>query len=546
MSSTTTTEVNAPPALMAKLEDEQVPMSVRALEIDVEIAGLLARTTMAITFENPHDRDLEGELTFPLPDGATLSGFALDVDGQLVDASLVEKQRARVVFEEEVRKGIDPGLLEQVSGNLFRTRIWPLPARGTRLARGTYVSSLVTQGGDAFYELPLQFEPPRRDVSHQQTRPFAAWAELFDSPAEQQTDAPAETFKLRVTVAKGSTAPEVEDAEEWNETLGFEDRGNAWIAETCRTQGLPAKVKIGLPGISDAEVAIERNDDSHYFRIDMRVDEAGPSEAQTPERIALGWDASLSRAMTDKREDFELIRSLMTHWGSLQVDVFVLRNTVEEPRHFPIIAGDAEDLIEFLANLPYDGGTRLGALRLDDSTCDDCLVFTDGLSNLDDGLPHTAEVPTYVVSGNAAANGPLLRHVADRSGGAWLDLTRMSVQDAVGQIVSEGLTFLGAEFAEGEVCDILPSGCRRLEDDRIGVGGRLLTEEAEVTLRFGRGNRETTRRKFRLCRADSAKDRRTGSVSRPKRWRDAGTQPPFPDRDTERLAAGARNPRTAP
>jgi Ca-activated chloride channel family protein len=511
MSSTTTTDVKAPPALMAKLKDESVPMTVRAIEIDVEIAGLLARTTMTITFENPHDQDLEGELTFPLPDSATLSGFGLDVDGQLVDASLVEKHRARVVFEEEVRKGIDPGLLEQVSGNLFRTRIWPLPAQGTRSVKVKYVSPLTTQGSDAFYELPLQFEPPRRDVSQDQTRPFAAWAGLFDSPVEEQIPSPSQAFKLRVTVAKSATTPEVRDAEEWSETFGFEDRGNAWIAETARTQGLPAKVRIGLPGVPDAEVAVERHDDSHYFRIDMRVDEPDPSAAQIPERVALAWDATLSRGMVDKCKDFELIRSLTKQWGSLQVELFVLRDTVEEPRRFPIIAGDAESLLEFLANLPYDGGTRLGALRLDSRVCDACLVFSDGLSNLDARLPQTAEVPTYVVSGDAAANRPLLRYVADQSGGAWLDLTQMSVQDAVNQIVSEGLTFLGAEFVEDEVCDIVPTGRRRLEDGRISVGGRLVAEEADVTLRFGRGNRETTRRRFRLRRAEAGT---TGLIGR--------------------------------
>src|SRR5690348_4058772 len=59
---------------------------------------------------------------------------------------VVEKEKARIAFEAEVRKGVgndclkciidqdlfsaDPGLLEMVQGNVFRTRVYPLPPNG--------------------------------------------------------------------------------------------------------------------------------------------------------------------------------------------------------------------------------------------------------------------------------------------------------------------------------------------------------------------------------------------------------------------------------
>jgi hypothetical protein len=81
---------------MVELDETTVPMTVDALSIDVQIADTASRTTIIATFANPHDRDLEGEVTFPLPDGAALCGYGLDIDGEMVDASLVEKQKARV------------------------------------------------------------------------------------------------------------------------------------------------------------------------------------------------------------------------------------------------------------------------------------------------------------------------------------------------------------------------------------------------------------------------------------------------------------------
>ena len=53
--------------------------------------------------------DLEGELVFPLPEGTTVSGYGLDIDGVVVDGVVVTKEKARVAFEAETRRRVDPG-----------------------------------------------------------------------------------------------------------------------------------------------------------------------------------------------------------------------------------------------------------------------------------------------------------------------------------------------------------------------------------------------------------------------------------------------------
>ena len=73
----------------------------------------------------------------------------------------------------------------------------------------------------------------------------------------------------------------------------------------------------------------------------------------------------------------------------------------------------------------------------------------------------------------------------------------------------EALTLLGIESSGNDVSDLFPPGVCRLEDGHVGICGRLLVDETEITLRFGRGNRETTRRTVRL-RQDKA--RSTGLI----------------------------------
>lgn len=43
-----------------------------------------------MTFLNDSEVETEGELIFPMPEGAALCGYAVDINGQLVDGVLIE------------------------------------------------------------------------------------------------------------------------------------------------------------------------------------------------------------------------------------------------------------------------------------------------------------------------------------------------------------------------------------------------------------------------------------------------------------------------
>ena len=92
------------PYIEAPRGDRAIELS--GLEIAVKVSGLLAETTQTMRFYNANDRALEGSLSFPLPDNAVVCGYALDVEGQMVDGVVVAKQEARLILEAEERKVI--------------------------------------------------------------------------------------------------------------------------------------------------------------------------------------------------------------------------------------------------------------------------------------------------------------------------------------------------------------------------------------------------------------------------------------------------------
>src|SRR5450755_2540852 len=87
---------HAPQLMAGDNAADRKPLGLASADIRVVITGSIAETTMVLTFRNETPRVLEGELSFPLPENATVNGFGLDVGGTLVDGVPVEREKARV------------------------------------------------------------------------------------------------------------------------------------------------------------------------------------------------------------------------------------------------------------------------------------------------------------------------------------------------------------------------------------------------------------------------------------------------------------------
>jgi len=126
----------------SKTWNADIPVTVESKSEIVADNGLYRRVETTVTFTNPNSRVYEGELEFPLPDGATVCGYALDVNGTMEPGVVCEKEKARMAFDNERRKGVDPGIVEHVKGNLWKTRIYPLMPNIPRKAMVAYIEPL--------------------------------------------------------------------------------------------------------------------------------------------------------------------------------------------------------------------------------------------------------------------------------------------------------------------------------------------------------------------------------------------------------------------
>ena len=100
----------------------------------------------------------EGEFYFPLPQDASIAGFGMWIGDRLVEANVVEKQRARAIFETFLSRRLDPGLLEWTGGNLFKARVFPIPGKSEKRITITYTQFLPLRDGVYRYQYGLQSE----------------------------------------------------------------------------------------------------------------------------------------------------------------------------------------------------------------------------------------------------------------------------------------------------------------------------------------------------------------------------------------------------
>ena len=106
--------------------------------VSARINHLVATVTVDAEIHNPSRRQVEGTYLFPLPPGAAVSAFDLEIDGKPVAGELLPAGEARSTYEAIVRNAIDPALLEFAGGNLFRARVFPIGAGKTRRISLTY------------------------------------------------------------------------------------------------------------------------------------------------------------------------------------------------------------------------------------------------------------------------------------------------------------------------------------------------------------------------------------------------------------------------
>ncbi|CAF3461437.1 unnamed protein product [Rotaria socialis] len=470
------------------------PLKMIKLKVEQQVNAsfpLIHQVATTMTFKNDHNRVLEGALEFTLPATATICGFGLDVDGAIVDGVVVEKEKARVTFEKEVRKGVDPGLVEMVKGNIFRTRVYPMPPGGIRIVRVIYQDQAQMENDCFLFHIPIDFNTILENLD-------MSLVCIHASNDDQPKFVSNVKFQQPFVNSNGRYCSEIHQTN----VQPMKD-------EQCITY----KLKNLTPGQPIHSVEIDPDDRSQAYFALSYIPPLSQSSSTVPNNqktmsICILWDASLSRANLENRNhEIQMLKKILNTWESnginINLTVVVFRNELEEPRSFNLQVQDYWSKInQFLTNVSYDGATNLFQLATLSTTIPNVthyFLFSDCLSTIGNDEPaffnNLTTKPIWIFNANAThepSNFPLINYLTNLSSGGYISREKIMAQNNAIDIVQwidrpQTRYFNTNTINDTDVHDIYPSHSITLAPNTerfILVGKMSSSTTANIAVNF--------------------------------------------------------------
>ncbi|WP_378183029.1 VIT domain-containing protein [Aquimarina sp. SS2-1] len=442
--------------------NDSVQLKLSVLKVDVKIIGNFATTTYDMKFFNEQDRTLEGELIFPLGQGQSVSGFEMDVNGEMRAAVIVEKELARVAYESTVRQNIDPGLLEKTQGNNYKARIYPILPKGYKNIIITYEQELFNTDDSRLYDLPLGFTN-RMDE-----------------------------FFVDINVY-GSEKPKVT-----NNDVAFVQKDNKYQASIYKKNYVASSsILVNIPKILGSRQVITYND---FFYINQQF-EPNSRLKEKPKSVTILWDSSFSNNHRETKKELELLDLYFGYLQNVDVQFISFSNSMHFNKMFTVANGNWSILKEQIEKVTYDGGTSLGFLNKIKIKSEEVLFFTDGLINLG-GFDKKINKSIYTINSSVSGDHEYMNSIATRSGGNYINLIRFSPKNALEILKHETYQFLGIAKND-KVEEVYPNQNTNVLSD-FSLTGKF-REHTTVTLLFGYQNKVTN--KIQVSTTSEAQDK---------------------------------------
>jgi hypothetical protein len=351
-------------------------LQISDFDLRIDIVGSVAAATATMTFLNPGSSELEGDLSFQLPDGAVVSGYALDVGDTLIDGVLVEPEKAKRTYETQVRRGIDPGITRTTHANVFSTRIYPIRAGSSRTVRLRFVAPVSALAG---WALPLE------------------------------TAKSVDRYSIALRAEGVASAPEVRFGDA---SAKWRSEGGAYLIELGgkRTR-LAGELRIGPVRLEQAVVVTRHANGKRFFQISDAVNRAA-KRASTGQRVRVYWDRSLSRRDDRLADELQLLDRYLAASRPESIEAVVFNSSGARVTR----VADREELAAHLRGVLYRGATSFAVLqKADVAPADVCLVFSDGAVTIDARPDFKPGCRVFAISSAADADLAFLSRLATRA-----------------------------------------------------------------------------------------------------------------------------------
>jgi uncharacterized protein YfaP (DUF2135 family) len=441
---------------------DSVNVKMSQLLVNVKVVGNMAYTTAEMHFTNSSNRDMEAELLFPLPEGVSVSRYAIDINGKMREAVPVNKNKGKQVFEAIIHRRVDPGLLEKVEGNNFRTRVYPIQPNKERIVIIGYEEELSN-----FDKNNLAYN-------------------LVSSYSQK-----LEKFEIKISVLGATNQPTINEvsidkveATDWNQS---------YETKISKTNYQPAeKLLIKIPIKNEVpSVVVQSVNGQHYFYANTIIENQAIPKTN-PNSIGIIWDNSLSCKNRNLTKELALLEAYFAKIQNTRVTLYLLNYTFNKSESFTVTNGDWLALKSKLENTIYDGGTRFSKVKLEKN--DEYLFFSDGLSSLSHNEIEKSKTPIYTITSVVSSDYAFLNYNSLVTKGNFINLNQLNLESAIEKLTKQSLKFLGIKenYLVTELYPLVGSPVF----GSFSVSGISLNATNEVVLLFGYDNQPVLEKKL--------------------------------------------------
>ncbi len=497
--------------LMTPTDSDLPQLSIREHHVDVVIEDGYAITSVEQVFGNPHSVDLEAIYSFPIPEKAAVGEFTFWIDGQPVTGEVLEKERAREVYEAEKQAGNESALTEQDDYRSFDISVYPVRAGQDVRIRLTYIQPAHVDTSIGRYVYPLE----DGGVDEQELSFWSyqdAVEERFSFNLTFRSTWPIDEFRL-----PRHAQANIQKLSEWewqvsliNEAASAEDGDGETVNYLPSVvHSLDQDIVVywrqaeGLPGAVELVSYREHDKDRGTFMMTVT-----PGDDLKPITEGRDWVfvLDMSGSMAGKFQSLAegVRRGLSSLNANDRFRVILFNNHSREMTNGFLNAtpGNVQNAIDLLgANQPNSGtdlyaGLEHGMRLLDSDRSSALILVTDGVANIGYtekkdflALLENQDVRLFsFVMGNSA-NRPLLESMARVSNGFAMNVSNSDdiagkLMEATSRLTHETLHDIDVRFSGIKVSDLTPEriGSLYRGQQLIVFGHYWGNGEAQVTI----------------------------------------------------------------
>lgn len=204
------------------IESEE-KLALRGVDVTARITGLLVETNLTQKYKNDTATNLELAYTFPLPVGATLLSFVVQVGERSFQGEVIPRKDAEVEYEKAINEGNSAFRLQEIRSGLYSATLGNVMAGEAVEITIDYAESLAWNGNSLRYRLPTTIAPrygepkdmqpwQRPETSLMAEYPLNLTVSIAGALARSAINCPShkvsfllEAETLKVTLAKGAT-----------------------------------------------------------------------------------------------------------------------------------------------------------------------------------------------------------------------------------------------------------------------------------------------------------------------------------------------------